>query len=105
MSFRRTVEDFTCQNCGTLNHGDGYTNHCSRCLHSKHVDVAPGDRDAQCQGLMVPVDVQVERGRRVLVHRCARCGVERRCRTSDEDDVAVMNEIMRTKATRFMTGG
>lgn len=105
MGFRRTVEDFVCEHCGAVNHGDGYTNHCSRCLHSKHVDLAPGDREAECQGLMVPVDVLVERGSQVLVHRCATCGVERRCRTSPADDVGVMTDIMRAKADRFMTGG
>jgi hypothetical protein len=105
MGFKRTVEDFVCEHCGALIHGDGYTNHCSRCLHSKHVDIDPGDRAAECRGLMVPVDVLVERGDRVLVHRCATCGAERRCRTAAEDDVDVMNEIVRTKGTRFLTGG
>jgi hypothetical protein len=105
MGFRRTVEDFVCENCGVVTRGDGYTNHCPRCLHSKHVDVSPGDRDARCGGLMVPVDVLVERGSRVLVHRCARCGVERRCRAAPADDVERMHEIVRAKAHRFMTGG
>ena len=44
MSFTRKVEDFTCEHCGREVHGNGYTNHCPHCLHSKHVDVNPGDR-------------------------------------------------------------
>jgi hypothetical protein len=105
VAFTRRVEDFTCEHCGATNTGDGWTNHCARCLHSKHVDVDPGDRAADCGGDMVPVDVQVERGERVLVHRCARCGVVRRCRTSPADNVDLMHQIVRDRATRFMTGG
>jgi hypothetical protein len=105
MSFRRTVEDFTCEHCGSFNRGDGYTNHCTRCLHSKHVDDSPGDRAAGCHGDMAPVDVLLERGRHVLVHRCTRCGIERRCRTSPGDDRDAMDAVVRAKADRFLTGG
>ena len=98
VTFTRRVEDFTCEHCGTANHGDGYTNHCTNCLYSKHVDIDPGDRQADCGGLMAPVDVLLERGRHVLVQRCVRCGIERRCRTSDDDDVEAMVEIVRARA-------
>ena len=97
MAFTRRIEDFDCEHCGTPNRGDGYTNHCTNCLYSKHVDVDPGDRAAQCGGLMAPIDVLLERGRHVLVHRCTRCGVERRCRNSDGDDVDAMVEIVRAR--------
>ena len=97
MTFTRRVEDFSCEHCGSANHGDGYTNHCTNCLYSKHVDIDPGDRQADCGGLMAPVDVLLERGRQVLVQRCLRCGIERRCRTSDGDDVEAMVEIVRAR--------
>lgn len=99
MAFTRRVEDFTCAHCGTLNSGDGYTNHCSRCLHSRHVDVDPGDREESCHGDMAPVDVLLEHGRHVLVHRCTRCGEERRCRTSPADDLDALLELSRVKGT------
>jgi hypothetical protein len=101
MAFTRRVEDFTCEHCGSVNHGDGYTNHCSSCLHSKHVDIDPGDRAAECQGLMAPIDVLLERGRHVLVHQCTRCGVQRRCRTSAGDDVDAMVEIVQARASGY----
>ena len=101
MAFTRRIEDFTCEHCGTAMHGDGYTNHCSNCLHSKHVDIDPGDREAECGGLMAPVDVLFERGQHVLVHRCTRCGIERRCRTSDGDDIDVMADILRDRGRGF----
>ena len=75
--FQRRVEDFTCQRCGALNVGDGYTNHCAVCLTSKHVDVHPGDRADPCGGLMRPVSVASSHGRWRLTHRCERCGLER----------------------------
>ena len=53
--FQRTKEDFTCEKCNLVVNGSGYTNHCPRCLWSKHVDVNPGDRQATCQGFMEPV--------------------------------------------------
>jgi len=58
--FKRTKENFTCENCGFLVEGDGYTNHCPRCLWSKHVDINPGDRCSNCFGMMEPIDVFVK---------------------------------------------
>ena len=75
--FQRRLEDFTCERCGAFNVGDGYTNHCSACLTSKHVDINPGDRTAICGGLMRPVSVDRIHGRLRLTHRCERCGFER----------------------------
>ena len=51
-TFQRCPEDFECGNCGHEIEGNGYTNHCTACLWSKHVDVNPGDRAADCHGLM-----------------------------------------------------
>src|SRR3989338_8156335 len=45
--FQRTKEDFTCERCGFFVRGSGYTNHCPQCLWSKHVDVNPGNRQAE----------------------------------------------------------
>lgn len=101
MAFKRTVEDFVCGHCGADNSGDGYTNHCSACLYSRHVDVDPGDRAADCGGLMAPVDLLVERGRQVVVHRCEVCGEQRRCRAAPADDNEAMLEVIRRRATRF----
>ena len=52
-------EAFTCRCCGRLVTPDGaasaHRNHCPNCLTSLHVDVEPGDRAADCGGLMEPV--------------------------------------------------
>jgi hypothetical protein len=90
MAFIRRVEHFVCENCGTHNQGDGYTNHCFSCLHSKHVDIEPGDRAAGCRGVMAPVGVETRSSVFLVVHRCLVCQAERRCRTSPRDDLNVL---------------
>ena len=83
--FTRRKEDFTCGYCGFKVHGSGYTNHCPKCLWSKHVDVNPGDREEPCRGLMEPVAVEGENSEFVIVHGCIRCGVKRRNGVSPDD--------------------
>jgi DNA-directed RNA polymerase subunit RPC12/RpoP len=85
-SFTRRREDFTCLRCGTSVHGSGYTNHCPRCLWSRHVDVNPGDRAAECGGAMEPVAALSERGEIIVIQRCVRCGHIRRNRAARNDD-------------------
>ncbi len=73
-------EAFDCARCGAAvpPHGRTARDHCPRCLWSLHVDRVPGDRAADCGGLLEPVAV-VRAGRRYqLVFRCVRCAVERR---------------------------
>lgn len=85
-AFTRRREDFTCLRCGTVVCGTGYTNHCPRCLWSRHVDVNPGDRAAACGGAMEPVGALSEAAQVVLVQRCVECGHTRRNRTAADDD-------------------
>jgi hypothetical protein len=67
------MEDFVCGHCGFKVKGTGYTNHCPKCLYSKHVDVNPGDRAELCQGLMKPVGVEIDHGEYIITHRCQNC--------------------------------
>lgn len=84
--FQRRVEDFTCEHCGEIVVGTGYTNHCPRCLWSKHVDNNPGDRQNACLGLMEPIALEGTTPRYRVVHRCQKCRVERRNDVADNDD-------------------
>ena len=72
--FQKRVEDFVCENCREEVKGNGYTNHCPRCLWSKHVDVNPGDRASKCLGLMKPIRVEGSTPNYYLIHECVRCG-------------------------------
>lgn len=76
--FQRKEEDFVCEKCGQDVKGDGYTNHCPTCLWSKHVDVNPGDRAADCGGLMEPVDLENKNDVFHIVHKCQKCSHEKR---------------------------
>lgn len=82
-------QGFTCDSCGAhvapLANGS-YRNHCPHCLHSRHVDVNPGDRANPCGGLLEPVAVE-HSGKKgwLIVHRCQRCGEVRRNRAALDD--------------------
>ncbi len=70
---------FVCKNCGREvipeNAGTGHRNHCPNCLCSLHLDDEPGDRAANCGGLMEPIGVWVRKnGEWAIIHRCRVCG-------------------------------
>lgn len=72
-------EGFTCVQCGreVQPHGRTARDHCPWCLHGLHVDDVPGDRSAECGGVLVPIGVDQSDGRWRLRYRCRRCGAER----------------------------
>lgn len=84
--FQRKIEDFVCEKCGYEVEGNGYTNHCPRCLWSKHVDINPGDRESDCGGMMEPIGVEMKNGEYVILHRCLKCGFEKKNKVSPEND-------------------
>ncbi len=92
--FIKRVEDFECGQCGTFVRGDGYTNHCPHCLHSQHVDIYPGDRAAQCGGLMMPTALDRRHGAERIIHRCLQCGHTGPNRVSPTDDLAVLAVLL-----------
>ena len=71
--FQKRKEDFVCENCKEHNKGDGFTNHCSKCLFSKHVDIFPGDRKETCGGLMPVTHVEKKGEKYILTHTCSTC--------------------------------
>ncbi len=83
--FTRTVEDFVCNHCGAEVEGNGYTDHCPTCLWSKHVDVNPGDRKAQCGGKMKPTRVIKGRTNSSIEYKCMKCGVEKKVKAAQQD--------------------
>lgn len=91
--FQRTKEDFICEHCGQEVKGNGYTNHCPNCLWSRHVDVNPGDRQAACRGMMEPIKIDSKNGEYVIVHRCVKCGFERRNKVVQGDNFQLIIKI------------
>jgi hypothetical protein len=86
MAFIKKVENFICQVCGEKVRGDGYTDHCPKCLWGKHVDHEPGDRLSGCNGLMEPVGVSQKHGEYRIKYRCQKCQLERENRVDEKDD-------------------
>ena len=84
--FQKRIEDFVCEKCGAFVKGTGYTDHCPECLWSKHVDVNPGDREAECGGLMEPIGVEVKGGEYIIHYQCQRCGYRFRVKAAPEDN-------------------
>ncbi len=91
--FTKTVENFICENCGIKISGNGYTNHCPSCLYSKHVDINPGDRMSKCGGLMKPIEILQKNGKFIILHKCEKCGFERKNKTSENDDINAIIKI------------
>jgi len=72
-------ESFFCRNCGGVvsfsGAGTKHRNHCPHCLFSLHVDDLPGDRSANCGGLMEPIGIWIRKNQEwAIIHRCRRCG-------------------------------
>lgn len=104
-TFQKTVENFECENCNTPISGNGYTNHCTQCLWSKHVDINPGDRAASCGGLMKPTELENENGEYVITHTCVKCSYKKRNKISANDNfdavVKIATELAEIDAKGF----
>jgi len=83
-----------CQQCGEEVFGDGFTNHCSKCLYSKHVDIFPGDRKETCQGLMKPARVHQDHGEYILTHECLLCGKEKQNKKHKNDNFEALISVV-----------
>lgn len=92
-TFQKKKEDFVCEKCGHVNVGDGYTNHCHKCLWSKHVDVNPGDRAEKCQGLMEPIGLENNSDVFYVVHKCTKCSLIKRNKAQKGDDFNKLIEL------------
>jgi hypothetical protein len=104
--FKKKKEDFVCENCGAEVKGSGFTNHCPKCLYSKHVDVFPGDRallrqgsaGQACEGIMTPIIAGQSGGEWFIIHKCQKCGKEQKNKTSKDDD---FDEIIKISAKHY----
>ena len=88
--FTKINESFLCDHCGHSVPEAKKTcrNHCPKCLHSKHVDVFPGDRSEECRGLLVPFAWEQDGQKGMMLwFRCQKCGAERRNKALTDDSV------------------
>ena len=59
------------------------------------MDINPGDRAERCRGMMRPMEVKKDREWYFLIHRCEKCGQERKNRTDREDDFNKIVEVVK----------
>lgn len=86
-NFIRKKEDFTCENCGEFVSGDGYTDHCPKCLYGKHVDEKiPGDRESTCGGSMKPIGLTIKGRKHQIQYCCETCGKTFSCKVAKADN-------------------
>jgi hypothetical protein len=95
VKFIRTTEDFKCENCGNEVKGNGYTNHCPKCLWSKHVDIHPGDRASNCNGLMEPIRAELIRDGYDITYRCTKCKLISKNKSNKKDDFESILNIVK----------
>ncbi|MGE5298355.1 MAG: RNHCP domain-containing protein [Acidobacteriaceae bacterium] len=91
--FQKKIEDFACLNCQAIVHGSGFTNHCPKCLYSRHVDVNPGDRKETCMGMMEPVAVENDHGSYVIVHKCLKCKAVKKNQSNKDDNYELIVKL------------
>lgn len=58
------------------------------------MDVNPGDRAADCGGLMEPVGATQKSGESIIVHQCLACGHIKRNRAAPDDDFDLLIELV-----------
>ena len=94
--FTKRDEEFICENCGKKVLKLGYTSrdHCPHCLYSKHVDNMPGDREAECRGLLKPVQVELDSKKGyVIIYKCEKCGAIRKNKSAIDDDMDLLIKL------------
>ena len=98
-------ETFVCKVCGKTvvpeGAGSAHRNHCPYCLSSRHLDVEPGDRSADCGAIMEPIAVWVRgRGEWAIIHRCKACGALSSNRiAADDNPMKLMSLAMKPVAS------
>ena len=95
--FKMIDENFICEVCGKEVEKLGYTarDHCPYCLSSKHVDINPGDRRAECCGVLVPIGIEnAKKGNYKIVYKCQKCGEIKRNIMAHDDNMDLVIKIM-----------
>lgn len=98
--FKVIDESFICEQCGKKVQALGYScrNHCNFCLHSKHVDINPGDREEKCHGLLEPIDIEINSKKGyIIIFKCKKCGQIRKNKVAEDDNMELIYKIIKSK--------
>lgn len=94
--FTMIDEGFICEVCHYYVKKLKYTarNHCPQCLHSKHVDVNPGDRMAECGAVLEPIAIEPFKKNYKIVFKCEKCGIIKKNIIAKDDNMDLIIQIM-----------
>ncbi len=97
--FNMIDEGFKCEKCKKMVAPLKYTarDHCPYCLYSKHVDIYPGDRNNQCLGLLIPIDIEKFKNSYKIIYRCSRCNQLHKNIIAEDDNFDEILKIMQNK--------
>lgn len=93
--FNMIDEEFICENCNNKVERLEYSarDHCNHCLYSKHVDILPGDRQNNCQGLLKPIGIEKYRDTYKIVYQCQKCKELHRNIMANDDNMELIIEL------------
>jgi DNA-directed RNA polymerase subunit RPC12/RpoP len=86
--FKMIDEGFVCAVCGSSVGKLGKTarDHCPNCLCSLHLDINPGDRAADCGGILRPTGIFSSKKGLQIEYKCEKCGTKKRNISASDDD-------------------
>ncbi|MDR0946672.1 MAG: RNHCP domain-containing protein [Ruminococcus sp.] len=86
--FKMIDEGFVCTVCGRTVEKLGTTarDHCPFCLCSLHLDENPGDRAADCGGILRPVGIKTSKKGIQIEYICEKCKTPKRNIMAADDD-------------------
>lgn len=94
--FTKIDEEFICDNCGENVSKLGYTcrDHCPKCLHSKHLDINPGDRLEKCHGDLEPISAEISSKKGyIIIYKCKKCGKIRKNKAAEDDNMDLIIKL------------
>ena len=98
--FKMIDESFVCEVCKQNVEKLEYTarDHCPYCLSSKHLDINPGDRNANCGGILIPIDIEKSKKDSLkIIYKCNKCGTIKKNKAASDDNYEMILEIMSKK--------
>ena len=93
--FNMIDESFICEKCNRKVEKLNYTarDHCPYCLYSKHVDINPGDRQNNCKGLLVPIEIEKFKNTYKIIYQCNKCNKIHKNIIANDDNIDKIIEL------------
>lgn len=94
--FSKNDTGFVCAQCGHTVPPllSSSRDHCTHCLHSLHVDINPGDRANSCRGLLVPIGIEQNSKKGIVIkYHCNTCGAYHNNKAAPDDNYDTILEV------------